>query len=306
MLFPKAMKRVAVIVSGAVTVTVKLHESARAAASVTVQTTVETPSRKFDPLAGAQLVRNGGSPATTCGVVDHGRGIAVGGCHPHRAGAHENRAESLRRRRTVVAASNGDRCGQKDEKTAPRKDDQRRKLNPNDSITAHVPLAPSGGEAPVFRRGGRRGMWRGRVVGFVGALSFVDVDKSAPYVGILPSFVWLAALVVAGAICVVAFRPPTSAVAPLWLSAVAILPWLPLPLPWSAFIWTGNVLLWLWAAIAVALVAPVITRRLSLVTIPPLRQSALLAGVVGAVFYGLVTWSVAPAHPKTATNPTIS
>ena len=47
-----------------------------------------------------------------------------------------------------------------------------------------------------------------------GALSFVDVDKSAPYVGILPPFVWLAALVAAGAICVVAFRPPASAVAP--------------------------------------------------------------------------------------------
>jgi hypothetical protein len=68
MLLPNAMKRVAIIVVGAVTVTVKLHASVRATLSVTVQTTVETPSRKFEPLGGVQLVRNGGSPATNCGA----------------------------------------------------------------------------------------------------------------------------------------------------------------------------------------------------------------------------------------------
>jgi hypothetical protein len=43
MLLPNAMNRVRVIVVGAVTVTVKLQESVRAALSVTVQTTVEAP-----------------------------------------------------------------------------------------------------------------------------------------------------------------------------------------------------------------------------------------------------------------------
>jgi len=57
-----------------------------------------------------------------------------------------------------------------------------------------------------------------------GALSFVDADDRAAYVGVLPPLVWLAALLVAaGAITIVA-RPSPRIVAPLWLSAVALFP----------------------------------------------------------------------------------
>ena len=114
-----------------------------------------------------------------------------------------------------------------------------------------------------------------------GALSFVDADDRGAYVGVLPPLVWLAALLVAaGAVTIVA-RPSPRQVAPLWLSAVALLPWLPVPMPRSAFIWTGHLLIWVWAAIAVALVAPTINRAVrsgALARLPP-RSAASLAGI---------------------------
>src|SRR6185312_7015338 len=84
-----------------------------------------------------------------------------------------------------------------------------------------------------------------------GALSFVDAENHAPYVGVLPPTGWLVALFVLAVALLFALRPSARAVSPLWLSAVVLLPWLPLPVPLSAFIWTGNLLLWLWTAIAI-------------------------------------------------------
>jgi hypothetical protein len=133
----------------------------------------------------------------------------------------------------------------------------------------------------------------------LGALSFVDADDRAAYVGVLPPFVWLAGLLVtAGAVTIVA-RPSPRMVAPLWLSAVALLPWLPFPMPLSVFIWTGHLLLWLWAAIAVALFAPAISRmiRSDAVTRLSPGRSAAFAGLLATVAFGLGTWAVAPQHP---------
>ena len=129
-----------------------------------------------------------------------------------------------------------------------------------------------------------------------GALSFVDADNNAAYVGILPSPLWLALLLVAGALFVLAYRPSLHAVAPLWLSAVAILPWLPVPVPMSAFIWSGHMLLWLWAGIAVATVLSS-SWWLTIDVAGGASGHALLAGVTAAVLLGAGTWSVAPAHP---------
>ena len=67
MLLPKAMKFVADRRGGAVTVTMNVHASVRCAASMVVQATVEAPSGNTVPLGGEQVVRNGGSPAMTCG-----------------------------------------------------------------------------------------------------------------------------------------------------------------------------------------------------------------------------------------------
>ena len=133
-----------------------------------------------------------------------------------------------------------------------------------------------------------------------GALSFVDAANHAAYVGVLPNFQWLILLLVAAAVLAVVVRPSPGAVAPLWLSAVALLPWLPLPVPLSAFIWTGNLLVWLWAAIAVAVCAPTVSalvRRWRLLDKPP-HRAALVAGLIAATAYGLAAWSTAPVRPN--------
>jgi hypothetical protein len=132
-----------------------------------------------------------------------------------------------------------------------------------------------------------------------GALSFVDADDRAAYVGVLPPLVWLGVLLVAAGAATFVARPSPRMVAPLWLSAVTLLPWLPFPMPLSVFIWTGHLLFWLWAAIAVALFAPAISRMLrsgKLTRLPP-RRAASLAGALSAVAFGLGTWAVAPQHP---------
>src|SRR4030095_9328416 len=126
------------------------------------------------------------------------------------------------------------------------------------------------------------------------ALSFVDAQNHAPYVGVLPPLRWLILLLTAALALTIAIRPSPRAVSPLWLSAAALLPWLPVPMPLSAFIWTGNLLIWLWTGIAMALCAPLV-RGGRLTEIPP-GPASLAAGVVAAAAYGLAAWSTAPAH----------
>jgi hypothetical protein len=129
-----------------------------------------------------------------------------------------------------------------------------------------------------------------------GALSFVDADNHARFVGVLPPLRWLILLLAAALGVTLTLRPSARAVAPLWLSALALLPWLPVPMPLSAFIWTGNLLIWLWTGIAFALCASLVRWR-RLTEMPP-RHAALAAGVVAAAAYGLAAWSTAPAHPN--------
>jgi len=133
-----------------------------------------------------------------------------------------------------------------------------------------------------------------------GVLSFVDAENHAPYVGVLPSLQWLGLFLLAALALTIVVRPSPTTVAPLWLSAAAVLPWLPLPMPLSAFIWTGRLLVWLWAAIAIAVCAPGISRlvrRWRLMDMPP-RRAALSAGLIAAAAYGLAAWSTAPVRPN--------
>jgi len=132
-----------------------------------------------------------------------------------------------------------------------------------------------------------------------GALAFVEADNRAAYVGLLPSLRSLALLLAVAAAAAVGMRPSPRIVAPLWLSAVILLPWLPLPLPLSVFIWTGHGLIWLWTAIAVALLVPLSGRVLgSSMPHPSPAACATTAGVLALTMYGLGAWAVAPAHPN--------
>ena len=133
-----------------------------------------------------------------------------------------------------------------------------------------------------------------------GAIAFLDTFNRAPYVGLLPSPLWLVVLFIVAAAVGVGMRPTPQAVAPLWLSAVLLLPWLPMRLPLAAFIWTGHVVMWVWAAIGACLVVPRLgwfTRAIvGLVGGRPARE-ALVAGVLSLTAYSLGAWAVAPQHP---------
>src|SRR5687767_2566298 len=81
-----------------------------------------------------------------------------------------------------------------------------------------------------------------------GALAFHNTASPVRFIALLPPVWWLALLLFAAGLVAIVVRPAARTVAPLWLSAVALLPWLPFGKPLSVMIWTGNALIWLWVA----------------------------------------------------------
>src|SRR5690242_17053410 len=91
----------------------------------------------------------------------------------------------------------------------------------------------------------------------LGALTFLTNDGRGQYVGVLPPVAWLVAFLGAAALVASFVRRNPTTVAPLWLTAVLLLPWMPWPVrvPLSVFMWTGALAGWIWtiAVMAVAL-----------------------------------------------------
>jgi hypothetical protein len=95
----------------------------------------------------------------------------------------------------------------------------------------------------------------------IGRLAITDPD-SARRIGVVPSWWLLAVLIAATIAIVVAIRLPSTACLPLFLSLLIVVPWLPLPVPDLFLALTGPVVLFVWAAIAIGLIAVgVRTRR---------------------------------------------
>lgn len=135
-----------------------------------------------------------------------------------------------------------------------------------------------------------------------GALAFLDARPGARYAGVLPSPLWLGVLLVAVLLAAVVWRPSAHAVAPLWLSAVLLIPWLPLPfLPTAVFVWTGPVTVWLWAAVGAAMAVSWLRPHANIgrwvLELPP-RRAAVLAGAVALMIYAAAAWRTSPHHPS--------
>src|SRR5437899_11676630 len=90
-----------------------------------------------------------------------------------------------------------------------------------------------------------------------GTLTVANGEPSAPRAALLASPLWLALPIVAGLVLVLVIRPAVTRVGVLALSFLILLPWIPLRLPYAAFVWTGPLRFWLWLAIAAALAVPV-------------------------------------------------
>src|SRR5471030_2339995 len=72
-----------------------------------------------------------------------------------------------------------------------------------------------------------------------GAVTLLDATSGAVRVGLLPYFTSLVVLLIVASAIAIVVRPPARDVAPLWLSALLLLPWMPFQVPMSLFMWTG-------------------------------------------------------------------
>ena len=131
-----------------------------------------------------------------------------------------------------------------------------------------------------------------------GVITYANIEPRGTRVGLLPPFPWLIASLVAALVLWAVIKPEPRRVAPLWLSAIVLVPWLPLRLPDAAFIWAGALRWWVWTAILVALFAPAARRGLrhrEWIATP--RRAMIVAAAVAAVAYAAGAWAVAPRLP---------
>jgi hypothetical protein len=73
----------------------------------------------------------------------------------------------------------------------------------------------------------------------------------------LPGPIWILIVAAIAALSFVLIRRPTAREAsPLWLPAIALIPWLPLPIPPAALLWTGPLARVLVIAAVVGVIGP--------------------------------------------------
>ena len=126
--------------------------------------------------------------------------------------------------------------------------------------------------------------------------SLTDANSpGASRLGILPSPWWLVGALVAAAIVGVAAGNRRGTL--LWLSAITLLPWIPVPIPTAALIWTGALKWWVWCLLAVALAAPAWRRMAWTQLFSDPRRAPLVAAIVAACAYLLAASRIFPQLP---------
>lgn len=115
-----------------------------------------------------------------------------------------------------------------------------------------------------------------------GTLSVASAQPHASGIGVLPPAVWLV-FAVAFITLLVWQRRLWPGARILALSALLLLPWLPLPVPAAAYVWAGHLTAWVWVLVAAALAAPVVWRRvprsIASAARDPRRATWLAAGI---------------------------
>jgi hypothetical protein len=115
--------------------------------------------------------------------------------------------------------------------------------------------------------------------------------------GLLPPVWLLFALAAVACGAVYALRLSAPAAAPLWLALVALLPWVPGPIP-AAFLLFDGPLGWLPCITPVIVVAIEAGRgRWAQLLAAPIRTQLGIAGLCAACFYGAAAWRIAPVIP---------
>ena len=78
---------------------------------------------------------------------------------------------------------------------------------------------------------------------------------------------------------------------PLWLLILIALPWIPAALPAVFAMWSGGLVLLVWAGVAVSMLASIRPRW------PGVARPALMAGIMAGSIYAFAAWQVAPLVP---------
>jgi hypothetical protein len=136
-----------------------------------------------------------------------------------------------------------------------------------------------------------------------GALTILD-EPNAPRLGLLPSPIWLPVVIVV--VLLIWFllrvfaRPARIRMHALWLTTVAILPWLPFPVPASFLVWAGPLKLLPWIGLAVALAIPLlrsVTPRALRAAVMNPRLAPRFAALTAVALYLAGAWTISPQLP---------
>jgi hypothetical protein len=100
----------------------------------------------------------------------------------------------------------------------------------------------------------------------LGAVAVTSTTSATPRLGILPP-PWLLAVLVAAGFVALRRLPPRHTL-PLFITGLLLLPWLPLPVPAAATIWTGPLGSWVWVVAAVGFVSAALPRSTRRVRAP--------------------------------------
>jgi hypothetical protein len=130
----------------------------------------------------------------------------------------------------------------------------------------------------------------------LGALGIAGDSSVSARIALLPPWWLIAVLIGAAWIVVRVLRLSPAELSPLFTSALLILPWLPIPLPAAALLWTGGLIPVVWMGVAIGVV---------LVRCPPVRRrwiadptrAPIVVLTISAVLYGYTAWWLSPRLP---------
>ena len=123
-----------------------------------------------------------------------------------------------------------------------------------------------------------------------GSIGFASADGGR--IGVLPLSLFVAALVLLAAAFVFVMLRRGASMAPVFLLALAVLPWVPFPVPAVMLMWASRMGLFVWAAVILGLVVSLPRRRHYTLFVHNARTAAIVALAV----YAVAAWHVAPTR----------
>ena len=137
-----------------------------------------------------------------------------------------------------------------------------------------------------------------------GTLAVSSLDGSR--IGLLPlsPFAWVTALAAGAAVA--GFARAGASLAPIWLLAFIVFPWLPLPVPPAFLVWSGPIRWLIWTAVAIAMLVTVVAdrdRRRRLAQRLPVLVAVVrdrprsMAGALAFAIFAFAAWQVSPSVP---------